>query len=142
MPLSRKSSSLRRPSTGKMPAVADLRNEIDGVARRTSFSGAVRVAVDGDGRSQAWGFAHRGLNLPCQPSTRFAMASGSKGFTALAVVSLIADGVLTLSSTARSVLGDDLPLIDDRVTLEQLLSHRSGIGDYLDEEVHSDTIGT
>jgi hypothetical protein len=29
------------------------------------------------------------------------------------------------------VLGADLPLIDDKVTVEQLLAHRSGIGDYL-----------
>jgi len=36
------------------------------------------------------------------------------------VVSLIEQGVLDLSSTARSVLRDDLPLIDDRVTVEQL----------------------
>jgi len=67
------------------------------------------------------------------------MASGSKGFTALAMVSLIADGVLALDTSARSVLGSDLPLIDDRVTIGHLLSHRSGIGDYLDEDVHSDT---
>jgi CubicO group peptidase (beta-lactamase class C family) len=39
-----------------------------------------------------------------------------------------------LSTTARSVLGDDLPMIDDSVTVEHLLSHRSGIGDYLDED--------
>jgi len=32
------------------------------------------------------------------------------------------------------VLGEDLPLIEDDVTIEHLLSHRSGIGDYLDED--------
>jgi beta-lactamase family protein len=58
--------------------------------------------------------------------TRLGLASGGKGFTALAVVSLIEEGVLELSTTARSVLGGDLPLIDDRVTVEQLLAHRSG----------------
>jgi CubicO group peptidase (beta-lactamase class C family) len=57
-----------------------------------------------------------------------------KGFTALAVVSLIEEGVLTLSTPARAVLGSDLSAIDDGVTVEHLLSHRSGIGDYLDEE--------
>jgi CubicO group peptidase (beta-lactamase class C family) len=46
---------------------------------------------------------------------------------------LIEDGVLDLSATARLVLGDDLPLIRDDVTIEHLLAHRSGIGDYLDE---------
>ena len=38
---------------------------------------------------------------------------------------------------ARSVLGDDLPLIGDDVTVEHLLAHRSGIGDYLDEDVRA-----
>ena len=33
----------------------------------------------------------------------------------------------------RSVLGEDLPLIGADVTVEHLLAHRSGIGDYLDE---------
>jgi CubicO group peptidase (beta-lactamase class C family) len=51
---------------------------------------------------------------------------------------LIEDARLELSTTARSVLGEDLPLIDDDVTVEHLLSHRSGIGDYLDEEVDHD----
>ena len=54
--------------------------------------------------------------------------------TAVAVVTLIEEGALDLSTTARSVLGADLPLIGDGVTIEHLLSHRSGIGDYLDED--------
>ena len=54
--------------------------------------------------------------------------------TALAVVSLIEDGALELGTTARSLLGEDLPLIADDVTVEHLLAHRSGIGDYLDED--------
>ena len=47
---------------------------------------------------------------------------------------LLADGALELSTTARSVLGSDLPLVHDDVTVEQLLAHRSGIGDYMDED--------
>jgi CubicO group peptidase (beta-lactamase class C family) len=53
-------------------------------------------------------------------------------------VSLVAEGALDLTTTARSVLGEDLPLINERVTVEQLLAHRSGIGDYLDEETDID----
>ncbi|MDQ3294473.1 MAG: beta-lactamase family protein, partial [Actinomycetota bacterium] len=56
------------------------------------------------------------------------------GFTALAVMGLVADGALTLATTVRSVLGDALPLIDPAVTVEHLLAHTSGIGDYLDED--------
>jgi CubicO group peptidase (beta-lactamase class C family) len=61
------------------------------------------------------------------------MASGCKGFTALASVALIEDGAMSYDTTARSLLRDDLPLIADDVTVEHLLGHRSGIGDYLDE---------
>lgn len=121
--------------------MADLQSDIDDLALETSFSGAVsvRTATGKGSWAQAWGLAHRGLDVPCTTDTRFAMASGTKGFTALAVLSLIVDGTLTLDKTARSVLGSDLPLIDDRVTVEQLLSHRSGIGDYFDEDVFTDT---
>ncbi len=51
---------------------------------------------------------------------------------------LVDDGTLVLDTTARSVLGDDLPLIADDVTVEHLLAHRSGIGDYLDEDETAD----
>ena len=66
--------------------------------------------------------------------TQLGMASGSKTFTALVVMRLVEEGLLSLSTTAREVLGTDLPLIADDVTVEHLLSHRSGIGDYLDED--------
>jgi CubicO group peptidase (beta-lactamase class C family) len=55
-------------------------------------------------------------------------------------MSLIEEGSLGLATTARSVLGTDLPLIDDRVTVEHLLAHRSGIGDYYDEEIVRDPL--
>ena len=65
--------------------------------------------------------------------TRLGMASGSKSFTGPVVLSLAADGMLPLTTRARELLGGDLPLIDERVTVEHLLANRSGIGDYLDE---------
>lgn len=95
------------------------------------------MSVDRGGRVElagAYGVAHRPHQIPNTIDTRFAIASGSKAMTALAVVSLIEQGVLSPTTTARSLLGDDVPLIDDAVTVEQLLAHRSGIGDYLDEE--------
>lgn len=46
---------------------------------------------------------------------------------------LVQDGVLSLQTRAWELLGSDLPLIDDAVTVEMLPAHRSGIGDYLDE---------
>jgi CubicO group peptidase (beta-lactamase class C family) len=111
-----------------------LEQKVDSVAAATGFSGVVRVdRGDGIELAKAYGLAHRGFEIPNTVGTQFAIASGTKALTAVAVASLIEAGSLDLSSTARSVLGQDLPLIGDDVTIEHLLSHRSGIGDYLDE---------
>lgn len=112
---------------------------VDAVAHEQGFSGVVSVHRDGTVElARAYGLAHRAHQVANRVDTRFAIASGSKAMTALAIVSLIEQGELSMSTTARSVLGDDLPLIDAGVTVEHLLAHRSGIGDYLDEEVESD----
>ena len=112
---------------------------LDALASETGLSGVVRV--DHEGRvevTKAYGLAHRGYAIPNEVETRFALASGTKGLTALAVVALIEDGVLELMTPARALLGDDLPLVGGDVTVEHLLAHRSGIGDYLDEELDLD----
>jgi CubicO group peptidase (beta-lactamase class C family) len=113
----------------------DLEESVDRVAADTGFSGTVRADRDGEVRlAKAYGLAHRGWGIANTVDTRFAIASGTKALTALTVVSLIEDGRLAPDTTARSLLAGDLPLIDDRVTVAQLLAHRAGIGDYLDEE--------
>jgi len=115
--------------------VSDVQSAIDALAADRDFSGVVSVDRDGEiDFAKAYGLAHRSYGVANTVDTRFAIASGGKGFTALAVVSLIDDGTLKLSTPARSVLGRDLPLIDDGVTVEHLLGHTSGIGDYLDED--------
>jgi CubicO group peptidase (beta-lactamase class C family) len=115
--------------------VDDVGEAIEDLARTTGFSGVVRVDEDGGPRYVgAFGAADRRFDVPITPNTRFGTASAVKGFTALTVVSLIEDGDLTFDTTARSLLGDDLPLISDEVTVAHLLEHCSGIGDHWDEE--------
>lgn len=107
---------------------------VETTARETGFSGAVRVERAGAVEHQAaFGLANRAWQIPNESGTRFATASATKGLTALVVLSLVGEGQLSLHTPARQLLGDDLPLIDSAVTVEQLLAHRSGIGDYLDE---------
>ncbi len=114
----------------------DLEGSIDTITAETRFSGVVRVDRGEEVLvAKAYGFANRGFGVPNTVDTRFGIASGTKGFTALTVMTLIEEGRISTTTTARSVLGDDLPLIDDGVTVEQLLAHRSGIGDYFDEDI-------
>ena len=118
-----------------------LEASVDRITGETGFSGVVRLdRGDEIELVKAYGLAHRGFEIPNTVDTRFGIASGTKGLTALTVMSLIEEGKLTLTTTARSVLGDDLPLIDDAVTVEHLLAHRSGIGDYYDEEIVRDPL--
>jgi CubicO group peptidase (beta-lactamase class C family) len=100
------------------------------------FSGVISIRRDDEVLGEwAVGLADRTAGVANTPHTRFGLASGTKTFTAVTVLSLVADGLLTLDRAARELLGDDLPLIADDVTIDHLLTHTSGIGDYLDEEV-------
>ncbi len=107
--------------------LSGLHDSVDRIAAETAFSGVVRVDRAGETElSTAYGLADRAHGVPNTVETRFAIASGTKGLTALAVMSLVERGTLELGTTARSLLGDDLPLIADDVTVEHLLAHRSG----------------
>ncbi len=122
----------RRPGT-------DLEESVRRIAREEGLSGVVRVDVDGEIAVEAtFGWSHRGLGIEMTVDALLATASGTKSFTALTVMSLVEQGELALDTPIRSVLGGDLPLVDDRVTVEHLLAHRSGIGDYLDEDAVED----
>ena len=112
-----------------------LRAVIDQVALESGFSGVVRVDHAGETMvCAAFGMADRAHSIANTLETQFGIASGTKGLTALTVMALVERGSFHLDTTARSLLGDRLPQIADDVTVEHLLAHRSGIGDYLDEE--------
>lgn len=109
--------------------------ELCDTAEQNQFSGV--IVVDHEGRSVlelAAGMADRAEARPMTVRTRLATASGTKGFTALAVVSLIEEGLLAFDTSLRGLVGDDLPHVDSAVTIEHLLGHTSGVGDYLNED--------
>ena len=122
-----------------MPSLEDL---IDATAQAEDFSGVVRVDRRGTTEiAKAYGYADRAYGMANTVDTQFGTASATKTFTALTVMALVEEGRLDLSTTARSLLGDDLPEIADDVTVEHLLAHRSGIGDYFDENGLDDMTG-
>src|SRR4051812_47686955 len=107
----------RRPRSGSVVAMSGLVNSIDCVAAETQFSGVVRIDVDDDVVTRAYGLTNRAYGIPNTVETQFGIASGAKGLTALTVASLVEERLLDLDTTARSVLGAELPLIDDDVTV-------------------------
>ena len=126
-------------AVARFSAMESLQVAVDEAAERTGFSGVVRVDRAGETElCSAYGDADRAHGIPNTVETLFATASATKSLTALTVMSLVERGTLTLGTTARSLLGNDLPLIADDVTVEHLLAHRSGIGDYFDEDTLTD----
>jgi len=119
-----------------------LEEQIDTTAESEGFSGVVRVDRRGSTEiAKAYGYADRASAIANTVDTQFGTASATKTLTALTVMALVEEGRLDLSTTARSLLGNDLPEIADDVTVEHLLAHRSGIGDYFDENGLDDMTG-
>jgi CubicO group peptidase (beta-lactamase class C family) len=115
--------------------MSELSRLVDEAAARTGFAGVVRLERAGAVTlDAAYGLADRRHGIAMTTDNQLGMASGSKTFTALVVLGLVEQGLLALSTTARQILGTELSLIASDVTIEHLLSHRSGIGDYLDED--------
>lgn len=103
------------------------------------FSGVITVRRPGERVvALARGMADRAQGRPNTIDTNFATASATKGLTALAVASLVETGELEFATTMRSLAGDELPHVDPAVTIEDLLGHTSGAGDYLDESAIGD----
>ena len=116
-----------------------LAGDLATLADDHDLSGALTVSRGGRRLAElARGWADRANERPITLDTRFALASVVKGFTALTVMSLIESGDLALDTAVRGLLADRLPLVDPAVTIEQLLAHTSGIGDYLDEDTLDD----
>jgi len=81
--------------------------------------------------SKGFGFADITARLPMTPATKFRIASNSKLFTAIAIMQLREEGKLGLDDPVVKYLpwfkeqpaGED----DGPITIEQLLSHSSGL---------------
>lgn len=91
-----------------------------------NFSGSVLVArKDRVIFRRSYGMANYELRVPNSPTTRFHVASVSKAFTAAAILQLQEQGRLNISDTLSHFL-PDFPN-GDRITLDNLLTHTSGI---------------
>jgi len=100
-----------------------------------TFSGVFSIRRDQEVIfEKSCGYRNRSESLLNNSDTAFSIASGTKLFTGLAICKLIDDGKLSLNDKLCDILNNDLGEIDKRVTIYHLLTHTSGVGDYIDEE--------
>lgn len=115
---------------------AELDRWLRTLAEEGRFSGAVLVSVAGKVEFEAaYGLASREFNAPNTLDTRFDVGSCNKDYTRVAILQLRARGKLSLDDTVGKHLPDyPNETVRSRVTIKQLLDHRSGLGDYFTKE--------
>lgn len=85
------------------------------------------------------GLEDREKHMPITRNTLFAIASGTKFLTALAIGKLIDEKKFNLDSKVKDLFDLNMNNIEPGITIRQLLSHTSGMADYLDEDLLDDT---
>ena len=95
------------------------------------FSGAILVAQNGEVIiEKGYGWADVTTEMPITPETVFDSGSLSKQFTAVAILHLEEQELLQLDDTLSKFF-DDVPLDKTNITLHQLLTHSSGLPEYV-----------
>jgi CubicO group peptidase (beta-lactamase class C family) len=103
---------------------------LDALVWSRQFSGAVLLAERGRViLSGGYGWANLATGVPNTPATRFRIGSLTKAFTAMAVLELTNAGRLRLTDRVCSFI-TGCPPAWGQITLQELLTHTSGIPDY------------
>ncbi|MEM9036422.1 MAG: serine hydrolase domain-containing protein [Actinomycetota bacterium] len=115
----------------------DARRWLDDRAISGEFSGVALVWRDGAPVFEhAAGLAHRGLGVPLTTNSRFQVASVTKMLTAATALRLVDAGRIALDTPLVDLLPDDRrpSALTPEHTLHHLLSHRSGLANYHDDD--------
>lgn len=105
---------------------------LDALSAHGQLSGTVLVTRGTMFYAAAFGFADRRTQTPNTLQTAFRLGSVSKQFTAMGILLLQARHLLNVSDRLCRYLAD-CPSRWQTITIEELLTHTSGIPDYLND---------
>ncbi|MER5344040.1 serine hydrolase domain-containing protein [Streptomyces mirabilis] len=91
----------------------------------------VRVDDNGTVHRLSEGVADRATGRAITTTDRFRVGSVTKSFSAVVLLQLVDEGKLNLDASVNTYLPGLLP--DDRITVRQVMSHRSGLYDYTND---------
>jgi len=117
------------PLLSAQSSPARFDRQVQAYVRNGDFSGSVLVARQGHIVFQkSYGMANYEWNIPNSEKTKFHIASVTKTFTAAAILELEQQGKLKLTDPLSKYVPDFLN--GERITIEQLLTHSSGLPDF------------
>ena len=95
------------------------------------LNGSVLVSDNGEViYKKGFGMANMEWDIPNTPNTKFRLASVTKQFTGMLILQLVAEGKLDLHKPISTYLPDYNKANGDKVTIDHLLTHSSGIPNY------------
>jgi len=123
---------LQAPSSATDDArAAALGAYLDALVARDLFSGTVLLARGGKPLFfKSYGMANKEWSVPNTNDTKYNVGSINKFFTTMALRQLHDAGKLDYDKTLRTYLPDYPSPAADRITVKQLIEHRSGLGDF------------
>jgi D-alanyl-D-alanine carboxypeptidase len=117
-------------AAGDSAVTAGAEAYLGSLAERDLFAGTVLIARGGVPLFvRSYGFADREAKIANADGTRYNIGSITKTMTKAALLLLRDEGKLDLTKTVRTYLPDYPSKVADEVTLQQLVDHRSGMGD-------------
>ncbi len=127
--------SLLLATTPDSDVASSIRTIADKAAAEDRFSGVVMLAKDGEPvLTRAYGSADAEHKTPNRPDTKFNLGSINKIFTQVAIGQLAQAGKLSMNDTLRKHLPDYPSPVADKITIQQLIDHKSGLGDFFGPE--------
>lgn len=125
---------LAGPALAAPPSPAETQKRMDALLTETYQPGAPGMAaiVVKDGKPvlrRAIGMANIELGVPLKPDMVFRLGSITKQFTAVAILMLVNEGKVALDDEITKFL-PDYPVQGQKITVEHLLTHTSGIRSY------------
>src|SRR5688572_16300835 len=119
-----------KPNMSEAEAVAAIRPYLDALVQRDLFSGTVLLAKnDKTLFLESFGMANKDFGIPNTADTKYNIGSINKIFTQVALMQLRDEGKVDFSKTLRTYLPDYPSDVADKITLQQLMQHSSGLGD-------------
>jgi len=137
--------SVQTTSPVNSTLASNLQSALDRALRQTDNPGATIAVMLPDQSiwAGASGIANLDQRTAMQPESVFRIASVTKTFVATLVMQLVENNTLNLDDTLTEWLSPSLLnniQFADQITIRQLLSHTSGIYDYLESDTFFDAI--
>ena len=130
--------SINETTQKQLEKIHTIENHLDELNTQNSINGAVLIAInDTVIFEKAYGYANLNYKIPNTLNTKFNIASMGKMFTGVAIMQLVQKGLVSLDNSVGEFLPDyQNKVVRDSVTVHQLLTHTSGLRDFMTSEYY------